>query len=160
MLWMSCQHLTENNAHPVCSCKCRESGCEKNFLDVGKDKDVSKDCITNVTYFVMHANYLNLESTALQMYPTNLQMKDTSTPVQTPIKDTKSPVTRTVCVCVCVSTCAWFSVHVYVCNFASVHVCTSQAWPTLSLLISPWVKFTSSVLCPHPAPITHTTTDI
>lgn len=99
---MSCQHLTENNAHPVCSCKCRESGCEKNFLDVGKDKDVSKDCITNVTYFVMHANYLNLESTALQMYPTNLQMKDIRTPApqSKPRSRTQNPPSPGQCVCV------------------------------------------------------------
>lgn len=115
----------------------------------------------NVT-FCNAAYYLHYIWKAVHLrctIPTS-KMKDERTPappVQTPIKDTKSPVTRKVCVCLFVC----ILVHrLCVCNFACVQVCTSQAWPTLNLLISPWAKFTSSVLCPHTAPVTHTTTDI
>lgn len=108
----------------IISCKYRKSCCENNifilfstmhsrsfeelffffFFEVGPDNGgnyITRYPAVNVT-FCNAASYLHLESTASQIYPTNLQMKDMRTPappVQTPIKDTKSPVTRKVCVC-------------------------------------------------------------
>ncbi len=139
------------------------------FLEVGTDKGVSKDYITSVTYFVMQLIIYIWK--ALYFRCTQLTSKwrtwGHQHPRPNPDQGHKIPchqdsVCVCVCVCVCVSlfvyTCTWFSVClcVCVCNFASVQVCSSQAWPTPSLLISPWAKYTSSVLCPHTAPITHT----